>query len=451
MNLFPQNSVYMSETGFHINQGGEDMDPFETMMAAHRPVVERFVKFRLPPADADDVLQEVWLTAYQKQGDLRSPDAAKAWLLSIARSKCGDYFRAKTRRMELPLDALTESALSYGRQGVTVREVVRDTLDQLGGVERQVLYLYYFRDLPQAEIAARLGVPLGTVKSRLSRAKAQFREVYPYPPSERKGEILMTKLPKYLPAYDIVPSALPPFPVKWEEIMGWFIVPKPGERLSWGMYDYPERIRSEYTEMAVVGRAEVHGIAGVEIAATQYTPRDHTRDERDDAVERRFIAQLTDTHCRCLAESHVEAGVRKHYTFLDGDAFLDNWGFGPDNCGNETNLAPKGIIQRRGTTITCPAAKDQLDVVGRYTVTINGKPYDTVCVMDVECYEDGVATEQFLDAAGRTILWRRFNRDDWALSRYGRPWSEQLPDNARLTINGDTYVHWYDCITDYIL
>ena len=59
--------------------------------------------------------------------------------------------------------------------------------------------------------------------------------------------------------------------------------------------------------------------------------------------------------------------------------------------------------------------------------------------------------EYYLDHSGRTVLWRRFNRDDWALNRYGQRWSEKLPNNERLTLNGDTYVHWYDCITDYVL
>ena len=37
------------------------------------------------------------------------------------------------------------------------------------------------------------------------------------------------------------------------------------------------------------------------------------------------------------------------------------------------------------------------------------------------------------------------------MERYKKPWSEQLPENDRLIVNGTTYVHWYDCITDYIL
>ena len=84
-------------------------------------------------------------------------------------------------------------------------------------------------------------------------------------------------------------------------------------------------------------------------------------------------------------------------------------------------------------------------------MTINGKSFDTVCMMDMGMYDGGVVSEQFLDRNGRTILWRRFNRDDWAIDRYGKPWSQLLPDNQRLTLNGQVYVHWYDCITDHIL
>ena len=170
-------------------------------------------------------------------------------------------------------------------------------------------------------------------------------------------------------------------------------------------------------------------------------------------VTRHFVAQLTDTHCRLLAESHMEDGVRRLYTFLDGDAFLDNWGFGEDNCGNEINLFPKGDIVREGNTVTAKEKPFLLDVTGRYTVTIGGKTYDTICVTDCNAYacNDGMLSEQYLDANGRTILWRRFNRDDWHVIPGGKLWSERLPGNERIVVNGVTYVHWYDCITDYIL
>ena len=92
-----------------------------------------------------------------------------------------------------------------------------------------------------------------------------------------------------------------------------------------------------------------------------------------------------------------------------------------------------------------------MDVVGRYTITIGGRTYDTVCVVMYEAYMGGMVSEQFIDQHGRTILWRRFNADDWKLDHYGKTWSEMLPDSETLLINGKTYVHWYDCITSYIL
>lgn len=86
----------------------------------------------------------------------------------------------------------------------------------------------------------------------------------------------------------------------------------------------------------------------------------------------------------------------------------------------------------------------------RYKVTIGSKSYDTVCVMEIDSYNCDAISEKYLDRNGRTILWRRFNRDDWAIERYKKKWSEQLPKNDKLIVNGSVYVHWYDCITNVI-
>ncbi len=426
------------------------MEYFEAQLAAVYTGVERYVKYKLNGGpDAEDLLQDICLTAYLKYDQLEKKESFRPWILSIARNCCIDYFRKKTGSREISLDGLPESKLIYGRRGWTFSTPVEDTLEILTNRDREVLRLFYWQQLSLAEISTKLDIPVGTVKSRLNTAREHFREQYPYPP---KGDHDMTKLPKIMPAYTIEKLDGEPFSCKWEEMQGWLIIPRLGEKLTWGLYDFPSRKRNEYTEIEVTGKAEVHGIEGVEIVAVQYETQDYYRTGALDRMERRFIAQLTDTHSRYLAESHVEEGVRKCYTFLDGDAFLNNWGFGADNCGNETNLAPKGLLTREGSAITGYTPKEVVDVVGRYKVTINGTAYDTVCVMDIQCFNDGVASEQYLDENGRTILWRRFNRDDWAIDRFGgKPWSEKLPENERITVNGETYVHWYDCISDYIL
>ena len=127
----------------------------------------------------------------------------------------------------------------------------------------------------------------------------------------------MTKLPTSIPRYTIEHSTLPPFSAKWEELQGWLLVPRLGEKLSWGLYEAATGKRTEYTEMRVIGKAEVHGVEGVEISAIQYDAEDYYRTGSVNQMERRFIAQLTDTHCRYLAESHTENDVRKFYTFLN--------------------------------------------------------------------------------------------------------------------------------------
>lgn len=423
------------------------MDEFEKLLNAERISAERFVRFRIgSKTDADDVLQEVYFTAYQKFPQLQNKGAFKAWILRIARNKCNDYFRRKAAQYEIPIDALTETELSDSRHGVSTVDTVRETLHLLGEKDKQILYLSFWKEMPQAEIAKQLHIPVGTVKSRLHTAKRNFKSNYPCCTQISKGEYSMKKLPEFLPEYTIEASNAPAFAVKWEELMGWFLVPRLGEKISWGMYDIPSRKCSHVYDMQVTGKAKVHGIEGVELTA-----REAAYSDKNDVIHRTFVAQLTDTHCRYLATLRNDGDIRNYITFLDGDEFLPNWGFGEDNCGNEIHLAPKGDIQRTGSIVTSARKDFLLDIVGRYTVTINGRRYDTVCVMDIETYNCGVVSEQFLDQNGRTILWRRFNRDDWHIAHYKKTWSELLPKNDRLTVNGTAYVQWYDCITDYIL
>ena len=292
------------------------MDTFENLLESVKTPVERFIRFRIhSQTDADDILQEVLLSAYQKFSQLKTEDSFKAWIISIARNKCNDYFRKKAVQHEIPIEALIERKLAYSRHGISTVTAVRDTLDLLGEKDKQILYLFYWKELPQTEIAKTLNIPLGTVKSRLHTAKQNFKQNYPYHPHTVKGEYYMKKLPEFIPEYTIKVSTEAPFAVKWEELWGLFIIPKLGEKLNWGLYETDTRKCSEWGEMEVVGKAMVHDIEGVEIREYRHN---HWSDGKDDA-DHYYIAQLTDTHCRVLAENYVRDGIRKYLTFLDGD------------------------------------------------------------------------------------------------------------------------------------
>mgnify|MGYP005765518373 FL=1 len=425
------------------------MEEFERLLEAERPPVERFVRFRISSKmDADDVLQEVFLTAYQKFSQLRDWNSFKPWILRIARNKCNDYFRQRAKMLEIPWEEINEKVLSHGRFGLTETSNVQETLSKLSDQDQQILNLFFFYDLSQAEISETLHIPLGTVKSRLHTAKQHFKSQYPYPANVLKGENSMNKLPGFLPEYRIEKSEQEPFPVIWEELWGLFIVPREGESLIWGRYDPNTRKCAEWGEMTVLGKAQVHGVEGVEIKEYRHN---HFGPGKDD-MDHYYVAQLTDTHCRILAENYLRDGVRNYLTFLDGDKFLAEWGYGENNCGKETHVeSSHAIVEQEGVLLAQNA--DQLcDIVGRFSVSLLGKTYDTVRVISLDSYYGQyVACEQYLDRKGRTILWRRFNRDDWNIDQGQKKWSEQYPDHDRLTINGTTYTHWYDCITDYIL
>ena len=149
---------------------------FEALLEQYREPVERYIHCRMPcSADADDVVQNTFLAAFRNFGTLRDPAAFRAWLLAIAKNECRMYYRRKYRTETVSLDALGEIAAKTGVRGGISREI----LDALPEDARTILVLYYVEEMPQADIAARLGIPVGTVKSRLHYARERFRTACP--------------------------------------------------------------------------------------------------------------------------------------------------------------------------------------------------------------------------------------------------------------------------------
>ena len=420
------------------------MSEFEKLLQENLIPLERYVKFKINNKhDAEDIIQDVCLAATMKFDTLKNTSAFKAWLIGIANHKCNDYYRRKAKDMNISLEVLSESAISTGRLGITEHNVVRDTLDALGDKEKQILYLYFLKNMSQEDISKQLSIPIGTVKSRLHYAKEKFKQHYPYKEAS-KGETNMKKLPYILPEYKIVKSDLVPFCVIHEELPGMFIIPRMNESVSFGMYDMPERKQNGMYNLSVTGKVVLHGIEGVSIKKS-YT--DSSLEE-----ETTVFAQLTDTNCKYLGGIATDKDSNtKIITFLDSD-FDDYYGIGECNCGFPTHRKAEGRITETEEGIKMISDDDVSDILGRFAITINNITYDTIRLID---YQDGnqggMLCEHYLDKNGRTILWRRFNKNDWAYKRYGKLWTEILPGNETLTVNGETYVHWYDCITDYIL
>ena len=121
-------------------------------------------------ADAEDVMQEVFLRLVKTRPDFDSEAHAKAWLLRVASNCANDLFRLPWRRREAPLadDLPAPEAPETGS--------VTEAVLSLPARYRIPIHLYYYEDLSVAEIARTIGKSEGTVKSRLFRARNLLRE-----------------------------------------------------------------------------------------------------------------------------------------------------------------------------------------------------------------------------------------------------------------------------------
>lgn len=126
-------------------------------------------------AIAEDVLQIVWLKVVRSLARLREPERLSAWLYRIARLAVADQLREQYRR-PLP-DKLGEvPELDDGIELLDIADAIETGLSQLHPTDREVVVLYYLEQRPVCEVAEICGVPSGTVKSRLHRARCKIRE-----------------------------------------------------------------------------------------------------------------------------------------------------------------------------------------------------------------------------------------------------------------------------------
>ncbi|MFS8084136.1 MAG: sigma-70 family RNA polymerase sigma factor [Acidobacteriota bacterium] len=133
--------------------------------------------------EAEDILQEAFLQVWRRAADFdEARGRAFTWLVTIARSRALDRLRALGSRAKIadevaqsPRDDIGDAAEDAlkSEQGT----IVRQALAELPEEQRRTLVLAYFEGLTQTEIAARLGDPLGTVKTRMRSGMNRLREL----------------------------------------------------------------------------------------------------------------------------------------------------------------------------------------------------------------------------------------------------------------------------------
>lgn len=145
-----------------------EREAFAELVRGWHPLVERYVGRMLGRAD-DDVAQEIWLAIFQGLPGLRRPDRFVPWVFVVARRAVMNRLRDAYRRPEP--EPIEDPPAIDDTEAVADRETLISALAALPAREREVLILFYLEDLSVDTCAQICAVPVGTVKSRLNRAR----------------------------------------------------------------------------------------------------------------------------------------------------------------------------------------------------------------------------------------------------------------------------------------
>ena len=158
-----------------------DSKAFDDLVRRYQTSVFRIVSATLGPdnnADVDDCVQEVFIDVFYKIGNFRFQSRFSTWLYRVARNKAIDVLRKPRFRLphvdseRLNEHADSAAALEEQRTFDASEQRVRDAVSSLGARQRSVVYLFYWMQVPIAEIAQLMAMKSGTVKSELHRARA---------------------------------------------------------------------------------------------------------------------------------------------------------------------------------------------------------------------------------------------------------------------------------------
>ena len=170
-----------------------DETAFESVVARYSGEVFRFVaRFLRDASAADDIVQETFVQVYQSAASFDSARRFRPWLFTIAANKARDLIRSQARRPTNPLQAsisgddesgefidlmqAAQDAPSAAMESEELQRQVQNTVGNMPEHLREILLLSYFHQFPYKQIGEILGIPLGTVKSRLHAAVAHFAD-----------------------------------------------------------------------------------------------------------------------------------------------------------------------------------------------------------------------------------------------------------------------------------
>jgi len=153
-----------------------DRQAFDLLYRRWHPKLLRFAcRLTRNGDEARDVMQDAALVIARDIGKLRAPEQFSAWAYTIVRRRAADHIHRAVRAREVARDMPVQDE----RDDAADRDLtLRQALSELAEAERLMLTLFYVDGLQGREMAAALGIPLGTLKSRLFTARQKLKAIY---------------------------------------------------------------------------------------------------------------------------------------------------------------------------------------------------------------------------------------------------------------------------------
>jgi len=149
-----------------------DREAFGRLYSMYAPMVHGILLARVPWAEVDDLVQDVFLVAFRKVRMLRDYNAFGGWIAMIARNRAHDFHRRSKKTEELPQDIAAESQTEAG----TDAQRILGTVQALPDAYRETLVLRLVEGMTGPEIAARTGLTPASVRVNLHRGMKLLRE-----------------------------------------------------------------------------------------------------------------------------------------------------------------------------------------------------------------------------------------------------------------------------------
>ncbi len=154
---------------------GGDRAAFGELYLRYARMVHAILLARVPPADAEDLVQDVFMAAIERLGELRTVVAFPGWLGAIARRRAIDYFRDGRRRAEFSLGTKADLRVAGGGDQALV---ALDLLRRLPAAYRETLIMRLVEGLTGPEIARQTGLTPDSVRVNLCRGMKILRELW---------------------------------------------------------------------------------------------------------------------------------------------------------------------------------------------------------------------------------------------------------------------------------